>query len=225
MGGLSDAGRYDIDYRLAQKEREFQEAILLANSVRIEALADDGIVVAGQPVRVMTIVANRGAADVTVKQVGFSGFDAPGACALTAVSTASIFGGMPGGGPGGGRGGQNPPAQPLSTIRRDQVAQCSPSMTVPPGVRVSEPYWHRAGDAGRYTFDADAPFGLPYRPTPFRMTVALVIGGGASAIDITETMPVQYRYEGNIFSGEKRAELLVTPADRKSTRLNSSHRT
>jgi len=42
------------------------------------------VVVAGQPVRVNTIVANRGAADVTVKQVSFSGFDAPGACNTTA---------------------------------------------------------------------------------------------------------------------------------------------
>ncbi len=49
--GVNDAGRFEIDYRLDQKEREFQEAILLANSVRIETLADDGVVVPGQPVQ------------------------------------------------------------------------------------------------------------------------------------------------------------------------------
>jgi hypothetical protein len=85
-------------------------------------------------------------------------------------------------------------------------------MTVPPGTRVSEPYWHRAGDAGRYTFDADAPFGLPYRPTPFIVELSLAIGSGADAVEVRDTRPVQYRYQGNIFSGEKRSELLVVPA-------------
>lgn len=209
MNGMGDQGRYEIDYRLGQKEQEFQEAILLANRVRIETLADDGVVVPGQPVRVTAIVANRGAAEVSVKQVSFSGFDAPGACTLTAVASANIFGAT--GAPGGGRGGQAPPPQPLSTLRRDQVAQCSPSMTIPAGARVSEPYWHRAGDAGRYTFDQDAPFGLPYRPTPFRAQVTMTIGSGADAEEVVDSMPVQYRYEGNIFSGEKRSELLVVP--------------
>ena len=210
MSGVSDAARYEIGYRLGQKELEFQDAILFANNVRIETLADDGIIVPGQAVRVTTIVANRGAADVTVKEVGFLGFDAPGACAMTVVASSNIFGGQ--GGPGGGRGGRPAPAaQPISTLKRDLVAQCSPSMTVPASARVSEPYWHRAGEAGRYTFDVDAPFGLPYRPTPFRTAVTLTVGSGADAVDVVHSMPVLNRYEGNIFSGEKRSELLVVP--------------
>jgi hypothetical protein len=210
MDGTSDQGRYEIDYRLAQKEREFQDAILLANRVQVESLADDGVVVPGQPVRVTTIVANRGAADVAVKQVSFTGFDAPGACTMTTVASSNIFGAT--GGPGGGRGGQPAPAQPVSTLRPDQVGQCSPSMAIPVGERVTEPYWHRSGEAGRYTFDQDAPFGLPYRPTPFRRSVTVTIGTGPDAIDIVDSKPVQYRYEGNIFSGEKRSDLLVVPA-------------
>jgi LmbE family N-acetylglucosaminyl deacetylase len=208
MAGVSDQGRYELDFRLAQKEQEFQQSILLANDVRIEALADDGIVVPGQQVRVTTIVANRGASPVSVKDVRFSGFDAPGACTLTAVSSANIFGG----GPGGGRGGASAPAQPRSTLQHDQVAQCTPSATIPATERITEPYWHRAGEAGRYTFDADAPFGLPYRPTPFRAELTMTVGAGASTEDVTYSLPVLYRYEGNIFSGEKRSELLVTPA-------------
>ena len=67
--------RYEIEFRLRQKEREFQQAIVLANGMRVEALADDGVVVPGQPVSVSVVVANRGAADVNVKQVRFDGFD------------------------------------------------------------------------------------------------------------------------------------------------------
>ena len=48
---IDEAARFEIDFRLRQKEREFQQAILLANGVRVEALADDGVVVPGQPVK------------------------------------------------------------------------------------------------------------------------------------------------------------------------------
>ena len=41
------------------------------------------------------------------------------------------------------------------------------------------------------------------------MQVSLVFPTGD---EIVETLPVQYRYEGDIFSGEKRMELMVTPA-------------
>src|SRR5207248_8726582 len=68
---------------------------------------------------------------------------------------------------------------------------------------------HRKGEEGRYTFDADAPFGLPYRPNPFTAHVTLAMSGGE---EVVEALLVQYRYEGNIFSGEKRMDLLVAPA-------------
>ena len=48
---------------------------LLAKGIKLEALADDGVVVPGQPVKVNVIVANRGAGEVAIKQVKFDGFD------------------------------------------------------------------------------------------------------------------------------------------------------
>jgi LmbE family N-acetylglucosaminyl deacetylase len=197
--GIDEAGRFEIDFRLRQKEREFQQAILLANGVRVEALADDGIVVPGQPVRVSLVVANRGAAEVTVKQVNFGGFEAGAACALTTVVAS-----------GRGRGRGSPQAQgtPISILKKDQAGTCEPTLTVPVTARATEPYWHREGEAGRYTFDADAPFGLPYRPTPFYVQVTLAFAGGDEVIN---GLPVQYRYQGDVFSGEKRSELLVVP--------------
>src|SRR5207249_2443727 len=93
---LDEAAMFEIDFRLQQKEKEFEQAALLANAVRLEVLADAGIVVPGQSVRVNTIVANRGAADVTVKQVTFDGFQRGGSCTMTAYSGAGF------GGPGGG---------------------------------------------------------------------------------------------------------------------------
>jgi len=210
---IDDTARFEIDFRLRQKEREFEEAALSANGIRVEALADDGVVVPGQPVRVSVIVANRGDANVGIKQIKLDGFEGDAVCTLTPVTGA---GGGPGGGGRGGRGGPAAPAGPaMASLTKDQVGRCDPTVKIPSNARVTEPYWHRAGDAGRYTFDADAPFGLPYRPTPFYAQVTMTFPGGPEipgGEDVIDGLPVQYRYEGNIFTGEKRTELLVVPA-------------
>jgi LmbE family N-acetylglucosaminyl deacetylase len=225
---IDDAARYEIDFRLRQKEGEFQQAAILAKGIKVEALADDGVVVPGQTVKVNVIVANRSAGEVAIKQVKFDGFQAPSTLRepqdrpeqgrgttsseqALCTMTAFVGGGFGfGGGRGGRGGGANPPApQPMSSVKKDQVAHCEPALTIPANARVTEPYWHRKGEEGRYTFDADAPFGLPMRPTPFYVQVTLALPGGEEVI---QGLPVQHRYEGDIFSGEKRTELLVVPA-------------
>jgi LmbE family N-acetylglucosaminyl deacetylase len=61
---IDENGKYEIDFRLRRKEVEFQQAVTIANGLKIEALADDGVVVPGQPVKVNVIVANRGTGEV-----------------------------------------------------------------------------------------------------------------------------------------------------------------
>jgi LmbE family N-acetylglucosaminyl deacetylase len=201
---IDDAGKYEIEFRLRQKEGEFQHAIGVAHGIRIEALADDGVVVPGQAVKVNVIVANRGNGEVAIKNVKIDGFTGDATCTMTAFTGGGFgFG-------GGRRGGASaPPALPMSSLRKDQVAHCEPTLAIPANARVNEPYWHRKGEEGRYTFDADAPFGLPMRPTPFYVQVTLALPGGEEVI---QGLPVQHRYEGDIFSGEKRSEVLVVPA-------------
>jgi LmbE family N-acetylglucosaminyl deacetylase len=179
LGSLSleDGARFEIDSRLKLKEDQFQRAAVLAQGVRIDVLADDGVVFAGQSVRVQTIVANRGSADIGVKRISFSGFDADPSCAAAVVKAGTV---MP---------------------------RCDAAAKIPVSARVTTPYWRPLADAARYEFDRDAPFGLPFRPTPFVAAIELTIGGA----DVTVRQPVEYRYEGNIFSGEKRTELLVVP--------------
>ena len=86
--------------------------------------------------------------------------------------------------------------------------RCETQMKVPDGAKLTDVYWQRPEDAGRATFDADAPFGLPFRPTPFTARVELEVGGTR----VVRTIPVQYRYEGAGLVGEKRMELQVVPA-------------
>src|SRR3954471_5357478 len=71
---IDDTGKYEIHFRLRQKEGEFQQAIALAHGIKIEALADDGVVVPGQAVKVNVIVANRGNGEVVIKNVKIDGF-------------------------------------------------------------------------------------------------------------------------------------------------------
>jgi len=211
---ISEAGKFEIEFRLRQKEREFQQAIIISNGLRIDALSDDGVVVPGQDVKLSLIVANNGANEVTIRQAKFSGFAGDGACTLNQVTQQQGFGGGRGG--RGGRGGQNaPPPVPVSTLKKDVAGRCDVTMKIPPPARVSEPYWHRRGEDGRYTFDADAPFGLPFRPTEFYGEVTLGfpgVPGGPAVEEVFGAVPVQYRYGGDIFSGEKRSELLIVPA-------------
>jgi LmbE family N-acetylglucosaminyl deacetylase len=175
--GLSDSGKYEIEPRLRLKEQQLQDAIVLAQGVRIDATASDGLVVAGQRLNVTVAVGNRGAGDLGVARLTMLGFDGPGNCA-PGVATASA------------------------------PYYCEAELTAPADARLTDVYWQRPDNAGRATFDEDAPFGLPFRPTPFRARLELEIAGTR----IVRELPVQYRYEGAGLVGEKRIELNVVPA-------------
>jgi len=208
---LDEGARFEIDFRLRQKEREFQQAVIIANGLRIDALSDDGVVVPGQDVKLSLIVANNGSGEVAIRQAKFSGLTGDGTCRLNQVTGQQGFGG----GRGGRGRGDAPPPVPVSSLKKDVAGRCDVTMKIPAMARVSEPYWHRKGEDGRYTFDADAPFGLPFRPTEFYGEVTLGfpgVAGGPAVEEVFGAVPVQYRYSGDIFSGEKRSELLIVPA-------------
>jgi hypothetical protein len=172
--GLSDAARYEIDFRLALKERQFQDALLLTHGMRFEALADDGVVVPGQPVKLSVVAGNNGPDDVVLKTIRFAGLEGqPPACA--------------------------------GAIHSGGALTCAAAMQVGQ-VPVSTPYWTPRKDAARYDFEPGVPFGVPFTPSPFRVTLAMSIAGADVVVDRT----VEYRYS-DLFAGEKRMELQVAP--------------
>jgi LmbE family N-acetylglucosaminyl deacetylase len=172
-----EAGRYEIDFRLAQKEEQFQDALVLAQSLRIEAIANDGLIVAGQPLSVTVAIGNRGASELPMRTITLLGLDGQSGCAAQTVA----------------------PRVPFS---------CVATARVPANAALTGPYWQRPEDAGRATFAPDAPFGLPFRPTPFKVRLEMGIGG----IAVNREVPVQFRYDGPGLVGEKRMELDVVPA-------------
>ncbi len=175
--GLSDAGRYEVDFRMKQKEDQYQQAILLAQGLRIDAIADDGIVMGNQPVRVTTNVANRGPEGVTIKNVKLIGFEGNAACTN------------------------------LGPIRNTPTFSCGSDVKIPAAAKLTNPYWVRLPDSGRAELEPDPPYGLPFRPSPFRAAFEFDIKG----VTVSHEMPVQYRYAGDLATGEKRMELKVVP--------------
>ncbi len=176
---LGDAARFEIDFRLQPKEEQFAEAALLAADIRLDAIARDGLVVAGQPVQVDVMAANRGSSTVEfgATVAGFSSTAAsPGACEKSGLA------------PRGRRA-------------------CNLTPAIPADAQITAAHFHTGSEGARYVFDGDVPFGLPFRPTPYTATFTLSIDGTS----FTVARPIQFRSEGNIFSGEKRAEIHVVP--------------
>jgi LmbE family N-acetylglucosaminyl deacetylase len=79
LGQLSEQARYEIDLRLAQKEDQFEQALILAADVRLEAIARDGLVPPGAEIAIQLMSATRSNAIVTAQATahGFIGGDAP----------------------------------------------------------------------------------------------------------------------------------------------------
>jgi LmbE family N-acetylglucosaminyl deacetylase len=176
--GLSDAGQYEIDFRLAQKERQFQDALVIAMDVRLEAIGDDPVVTPSQTVHVQLIVGNRGPSPVTVTGLTTTGFTAPAACQTGEVA-------------------------------RHAALSCNADLRIPSNAKPSDITFRHDPTAGaRYIFDPSAPFGAPFTPTPFRGQFGLTIAGEGVQVDL----PIEARYSADVFAGEKRSELLVTPA-------------
>ncbi len=94
-----------------------------------------------------------------------------------------------------------------ATLAKDAIYDCVSEVSVPPGAKLTAPYWHTAKNTYRSTFDPDVPFGVPFAPTPFRAAVRLKFGN----TEITADTPVMYRYTTDIFTGEKRMEIHVVP--------------
>ena len=88
---LSENAQWEIDFRLATKERQFVHAALLVHSVRIEALASDGLVVPGQTIDVSVLIANRGSVPVTVRGVRTAGFAGAVACDTESIASGAVY--------------------------------------------------------------------------------------------------------------------------------------
>ncbi len=179
---LNDSARYEIDFRLRVKERDYEDAVLAAHGLSFDAVADDGLVIAGQPVKLSLLAVNRGATDISVAGVSIAGFDAPANCAPGAVKKDAVY-----------------------TCTSDAHVPKSARPTTP---YFTDNYWKHSENQAIQIFDPAVEFGVPFAPTPFRATFHIKAG----AVEVTREVPVEFRYVKDIYLGDKRMELNVVPA-------------
>ena len=182
MGGLDDSARYEIDFRLRLKERDYEDAVLAAHGLSFDAVADDGLVIAGQPVKLSILAVNRGASDVERDRR-----------LHRRIRRARRL-----------RAG---------AVKKDAVYTCTSDAHVPKDARPTTPYfndnyWKHPENQAIQIFDPDVEFGVPFAPTPFRVTFHIKAGDA----EVTREVPVEFRYVKDIYLGDKRMELNVVPA-------------
>jgi LmbE family N-acetylglucosaminyl deacetylase len=179
---LTGAARYEIDFRLRIKERDFEDAVLAAHDLTFDALADDGLIVAGQPVRLLLTATNHGPSDVAVTGVEISGFDGPGNCAAGAAKNDAAY---------------------TCAVEAHVPADARPTTPY-----FHDNYWKHPENQAIQIFEPGVPFGAAFAPTPFRVTFHVRAGGA----DVTRELAVENRYVRDIYFGDKRMELNVVPA-------------
>jgi hypothetical protein len=180
--GLSDNARYEIDFRLKNEEQDWEKALLAAHSLTFNAIANDGLIIAGQPISVSFSVVNRGAQDVTVSDVTILGFDGAAPCAASTIQKNGVFS-----------------CTSAATVPK------TAKITEP---YFTDKYWKTPSNPARYDFDPSVPFGVPFAPTPFHAVFKVKSGN----VEVTHDQPVQFRYVEDPFFGDKRMELNVVPA-------------
>ena len=179
--GLSDGARYEIDFRLKIKEQDFENAVLAAHGLTFDAVADDGLVIKGQPVKLSLIAVNRGGSDVEVTGVTIGGFEGPGACKAGAVKKDAFY-----------------------TCSDDARVPKDAKLTTP---YFYDRYWKHPESNAIEIFEPGVEFGVPFQPTPFRATFHVKAG----SVEVAKEVPVQFRYVKDIYTGDKRMELNVVP--------------
>jgi hypothetical protein len=180
--GLSDAARFEIDFRLKTKEADYEAAVLAAHGVSFNAIATDGLVTAGQEVNMSFAAVNRGATEVTVSSVSIQGLEGAGACSPGTIARNAVFS-----------------CNTTGTVPKNA------KLTEP---YFTDNYWKNPSGPARSNFDPSVPFGVPFAPTPFRAVFTVKVG----SIDVTHALPIEYRYVENLYFGDKRMELNVVPA-------------
>jgi LmbE family N-acetylglucosaminyl deacetylase len=180
--GLSDDARYEINFRLRTKERDYEDALIAAHGLSFDAVSDDGLIIAGQPVKLSILAVNRGASDISVTSVAINGFDSPKACTPGAVKKDAVY-----------------------TCTSDAHIPKDAKPTTP---YFHDNYWKHSENQAIQILDPGVEFGAPFAPTPFRVTFHIKAG----SVDITREVPVEYRYVKDVYLGDKRMELNVVPA-------------
>jgi LmbE family N-acetylglucosaminyl deacetylase len=186
----SPDARAEADFLLAQKEREFSEALRLAYGVRVDALADAETVARGGSFVVAVRVF---ADDPRVGRIEELRLRAPEKWRVERVAEPSK-------------------AETAFVAREAALAVAYFRVHVSPDAEPTQPYWLARVDgeptrkSDMYVWDKDDPKTEPFAPPLLSGEVSMGMGGTPQVV----SAPVQYRYLDAV-RGEVRRELNVVP--------------
>ncbi len=190
LGNLDPVSRQNVDSMLATKEQQFNDALIKAHGVVVDALANTEIVTPGESVDIATHVYFRATA---ANCSPAANLEAP---ATWTVSPLSPEPEQPASGMAFLRGRDTP-----NFVARFRA-------TVPENETSTQPYWlakQRTKD--QFDWDDSMPRNLPFAPPIATARVELTLNGERAVIN----QPVEYRFADKTF-GEIRRELKVAPA-------------
>ena len=189
LNGRNDNASKEADFFLKHKEKEFNEALIAAAGVVVDALADTDTIVAGDSTNVAVRVFAPESAGVTV-----AGADIKAENGWTAVSIAE-------------------PAQPAASgfRPRNEVSLGANffKLSAPADAKPTQPYW-LTNNRENFTFnwaDAGMDKNMPFQRPIATAEVKLNIGG----TEVSSWKPVEYRFADDI-RGELRRDINVVPA-------------
>lgn len=189
--GLSEAARYELEHRLAPKERDFEIALGLAHGIGLDSVADRGEVTRGSKLKVDVRVTNRSPQPVELRSIDI---DAPKGWIVAPIEKnddgEDIFPDFP------------------EALSENYALDAGYGVTVAQDASYDRPYWTR-NDKTIDRFDLTEPefFGLPWRRPSLHAIVVLRSGTTAFSVE----RPVQYRYPGPWVGGEKQKQVSVLP--------------
>ncbi|MGI8493792.1 MAG: PIG-L family deacetylase [Pyrinomonadaceae bacterium] len=188
MNGSQSQAISDADFLLAQKEREFSEAIQMSSGVVVDALSDTETIVAGDKT------------SVTVRVFAPEG--------TTVRPTGAMIQAPQGWNVANAQRPEQPTTQSFRPRDENNLSAYYFTLSAPRNARLTQPYWLEA-PRQNYTFDWSAPDAeknMPFQAPLAKAEVKMLIGGE----EITVTKSVQYRYADDI-RGELRRDLNVVP--------------
>ncbi len=178
---------YDADFLLAQKEKEFSDALRRAAGVTVDTLSDMETVAPGES---FVVSLRAFMPDSAAVRVGEMRLNVPAGWRVEKIAE---------------------PAAPQTGFRRSRETTPHAAfyrVTVPKDAQPTTPYWLETPRTGYlFNWGASAAMNEPFLPALINGEVKLEIG----AAQITVSQPIQYRYADDI-RGELRRDLNVVPA-------------
>lgn len=155
MSDLDSRVKYELDFRLEHKEKDFTEALTASLQLSLDALASDGTVTPGQEFEITVTLASADPNNVGVESLE-----------VLVPQTWTV----------------RPPATEVARIPAGGILVQKFHVTVPKGAELTRPYWQRHPEADRYEVLKKEDHGKPWSPPPLSVRLHYRTNGAVATV-------------------------------------------